>query len=94
MRKVEILAPAGNVEMARVAFENGADSVYVGLAGWSRRTREYELTFEEIKEIVDYAERVGKSVRVAMNTNFSSLEYPLLYLLLKNLRILGFPLLS
>lgn len=89
MRKVEILAPAGNVEMARIAFENGADSVYVGLAGWSRRTREYELTFEEIKDIVDYAERVGKTVRVAMNTNFSSLEYPLFVSAVKRLEDMG-----
>jgi len=74
-RKVFLLAPGGSLEMAEQAFVNGADGVYVGLYGWSRRTREYELKPESIKEIVELAGKMGKEVRVAMNTAFSSLEY-------------------
>ncbi|MGC8914593.1 MAG: peptidase U32 family protein [Thermosulfidibacteraceae bacterium] len=89
MRRIEILAPGGNIEMARLAFMNGANSVYVGLAGWSRRTREYELTFDEIREIVEIADKYGKTVRVAMNTNFSSLEYPIFVSAIRKLREIG-----
>lgn len=89
MKKVELLAPGGSKDMAIMAFENGADSVYVGLAGWSRRTREYELTFDEIAEIVKVADRFGKVVRVAMNTAFSSFEYPLFVSAVKKLFDIG-----
>ena len=30
MRKVELLAPAGDLEKLKIAFEYGADAVYIG----------------------------------------------------------------
>ena len=77
MVRPKLLAPGGNLEMARQAFLNGADSVYVGAKGWSRRTAEYELSDAEIAEIAELAGAMGKGVRVAMNTLFSSHELPL-----------------
>ena len=74
MVRPELLAPGGSLEMARQAFLNGADSVYVGAKGWSRRTVEYELEDQEIEAITRLALSMGKGVRVALNTLFSSAE--------------------
>jgi len=73
----KLLAPGGSLEMARQAFLNGADSVYVGAKGWSRRTAEYELEDAEIAAIAELASSMGKGVRVALNTLFSSGEFSL-----------------
>ena len=75
-RKVGLLAPGGSLEMAKASFNAGADAVYVGLYGWSRRTKEYELKIEDIAAICQEAQVRNKEVRVALNTAFSSLEYP------------------
>src|ERR1035437_2611833 len=40
---VELLAPAGNLEMVKAAVENGANAIYVGARGWSRRRGVSEL---------------------------------------------------
>ena len=45
----EILAPAGSLEMAIAALDAGADAVYAGPKGWSRRPMESEVTEEEIE---------------------------------------------
>jgi len=61
------MAPGGTLDMAISAFEHGADSVFVGPKGWSRRPASDELTDAEIEELVRYGNRHGKDVRVAIN---------------------------
>ena len=39
MKKVELLAPAGSFEKAKIAFLYGADAVYCGTASLSLRSR-------------------------------------------------------
>ena len=39
MKKVELLAPAGSYEKAKIAFLYGADAVYAGTSSLSLRTR-------------------------------------------------------
>ena len=39
MKKVELLAPAGSFEKAKIAFLYGADAVYCGTASLSLRKR-------------------------------------------------------
>lgn len=48
----EILAPAGSLEMAIAAIDAGADAVYAGPKGWSRRPMESEVTDDEIQEMI------------------------------------------
>ena len=38
MKKVELLAPAGSFEKAKIAFLYGADAVYCGTSSLSLRT--------------------------------------------------------
>jgi len=74
----KLLAPGGTKEMALLALEAGADAVYVGAMGWSRRPPEDELTDEEIKEVYAVASDTGKEVKVALNTLPGPKEIPLL----------------
>lgn len=77
MNKVELLAPGGSIAMVRSVMENGADAVYVGPRGWSRRTAAYEITDEEIKECVAVVHHYNGRLRVAFNTLPKSDEIPL-----------------
>ena len=74
----ELLASGGTVEMARVVLDNGADAVYVGAKGWSRRRAQYEMDDGEVIASARYAQSLGKILRVAFNTLPSSSEIPLL----------------
>ena len=74
----ELLASGGTVEMARVVLDNGADAVYVGAKGWSRRREQYEMDDEEVIASARYARSLGKVLRVAFNTLPASNEIPLL----------------
>lgn len=74
----KLLAPGGTKGMALSVLEAGADAVYVGAMGWSRRPPEDELTDEEIKEVYEFALGLQKEVKVALNTLPGPKEIPLL----------------
>jgi len=74
----ELLASGGTVEMARVVLDTGADAVYVGAKGWSRRRAQYEMDDDEVIASARYARSRGKILRVAFNTLPASGEIPLL----------------
>ena len=66
MKKVELLAPAGSVDKAKIAFMYGADAVYAGTAKLSLRTRA-EMNSDTLEETISYAHSIGKKVYVALN---------------------------
>jgi putative protease len=74
---VMMMAPGGTTEMARLALREGAEAVYVGVVGWSRRGSEHELTDPEIRALIDWAGERGKEVRIVVNTQPSSTEIPM-----------------
>jgi putative protease len=65
---VELLASGGSFEMVKACADNGADAVYVGAYGWSRRRSMYEMDDDTIKRCADYLHDKGKKIRVAINT--------------------------
>ena len=75
---VELLAPAGNLEMAKAAVDSGANAVYVGARGWSRRRDAYELSDDQLHEAIAIVHGGGAKLRVAINTNMQSSELPAL----------------
>ncbi|MFQ5848734.1 MAG: peptidase U32 family protein [Candidatus Methylomirabilales bacterium] len=75
---VELLAPAGSVQMVEAVVENGASALYVGPRGWSRRRNAYELSDEALRESVQLAHAKGVKVRAAINTHPTSAELPVL----------------
>lgn len=48
---MELLSPAGNLEKLRYAFHYGADAVYIGLHGFSLRTRADNFGVEDFAEL-------------------------------------------
>lgn len=66
MKKVELLAPAGSLEKAKIAFMYGADAVYAGTSKLSLRTRA-EINSDTLEETIKYAHSIGKKVYVALN---------------------------
>ncbi len=66
MKIPELLAPAGSVEKAKVAFKYGADAIYAGTAKLSLRTRA-DMNSDTLEETIKYAHSIGKKVYVALN---------------------------
>lgn len=66
MKKIELLAPAGSLSKAKVAFMYGADAVYAGTSKLSLRSRA-EMDSDDLKDTIEYAHKLGKKVYVAMN---------------------------
>ena len=66
MKKIELLAPAGSFEKAKIAFLYGADAVYMGTSKLSLRTRA-EATDEDLIKTVEYAHSLNKKVYAAIN---------------------------
>jgi putative protease len=68
MEKVELLAPAGNLEKLKIALAYGADAVYGGTSTFSLRIRSgKEFDMDSFKEGIDYAHSLGKKVYVTVN---------------------------
>ena len=67
MKKVELLAPAGNLEKLKVALTYGADAVFIGGKEFSLRSKASNFSLEEIKEGCEFAHRLGKKIHVTCN---------------------------
>ncbi len=79
MKRVEILAPAGNMDSFYAAINAGADAVY--LAGKSFGARAYAGNFEkeELIYALSYAHLLGVKVYLTVNTLLKEGEIGLLY---------------
>ena len=65
--KVELLAPAGNLEKLKIAYLYGADAVYAGGKKFSLRARASNFSNEDIKEAAVFAKSLGKKLYITMN---------------------------
>src|SRR5262249_53368683 len=57
------------------ALAAGANSVYVGPRGWSRREAAYELTHDQVLEAVERAHDHGARLRVALNVDIDPADH-------------------
>ena len=66
MNKVELLAPAGSFEKAKIAFLYGADAIYCGTSSLSLRTRA-DMNNDNLADTIRYAHSINKKVYVTLN---------------------------
>lgn len=67
MKKIELLAPAGDLERLKIAVLYGADAVYLGGKQFSLRSRASNFGLKEIAEGVAFAKEHGAHVHVTVN---------------------------
>ena len=67
MRKTELLAPAGSLEVLKTAVVYGADAVYIGGEAFGLRAKAHNFSMEEMKEGVRFAHARGARVYVTAN---------------------------
>lgn len=65
--KVELLAPAGDLERLKIAIIYGADAVYIGGEIFGMRTAAKNFSKEDMIEGVNFAHERGKRVFVTVN---------------------------
>ena len=75
MKKIELLAPAGDLEKLKWAINYGADAVYIGGKSFSLRANATNFTLEEIKEGVKYAHENNAKVYVTVNIVFHEEDF-------------------
>ena len=89
MNKVELLAPAGDLERLKWAVLYGADAVYLGGQKFSLRANAKNFSIDEIKEGVEYAHEHNVKVYVTVNILFHEDDFTDLIEYLKDLSNIG-----
>ncbi len=69
MKKVELLAPAGNPEKLKYALNYGADAVYCAGERFGLRSGADNFSLEELKWASDYTHALGKKIYVTLNAS-------------------------
>ena len=72
----ELLLPVGNMAMCMAAVHHGADAIYVGVPFFNARGRSTDLSFEELKEMIDFCHLYGVKVNLAFNVVIFQHEFP------------------
>ena len=66
-RKIELLAPGGDVEAIKAAIVAGANAVYCGLDTFNARNRASNLSLDELNGVIRLAHEYGCEVFLTLN---------------------------
>lgn len=75
MKKIELLAPAGNMEALRAAIQNGADAIYLGGSMFGARASATNFDFDQMQAALNLAHGYGVKIYVTMNTLIKDNEF-------------------
>nr|CAA6808718.1 MAG: Related to collagenase [uncultured Thiotrichaceae bacterium] len=84
-RKIELLAPGGDVEAIKAAVIAGANAVYCGLDKFNARNRASNLSFDELTGVIRLAHKYDCEVFLTINVVILEQELPTLIKLLNRL---------
>ena len=68
MKKIELLAPVGNMDSLKASVMAGCDAVYLGGKNFGARAFSKNFTNDEIVEAINYCHLYGVKVYVTVNT--------------------------
>ena len=88
MRKLELLAPAKNLECGIAAIEHGADAVYIGAPRFGARSAAGN-SVQDIEQLCLFAHRFGAKVYATVNTLLHDDEVSDAFLLMDDLKLVG-----
>lgn len=84
-RKIELLAPGGDVEAIKAAIVAGANAVYCGLDTFNARNRAANLSFDDLCGVLRLAHQYECEVFLTLNVVILEHELPALFKLLNQL---------
>lgn len=89
MKKVELLAPAGNMECLETALRFGADAVYLAGKSFGLRAFAGNFSMEALQEALAKAHGQGKRIYVTVNALLYNEEIPAVEAYLQALKEIG-----
>lgn len=84
-RKIELLAPGGDVDAAKAAIAAGADAIYCGLDRFNARNRAENIGFDDLNGIIRLAHSHDCEVFLTLNILIVEQELPALIQLLNRI---------
>lgn len=72
--RVELLAPAGDMDTLRIAVKNGADAVYFGARSFNARAKASNFDDDQLAEAVDFLHAHSARAYLAINTLIADTE--------------------
>ncbi|MCP3871610.1 MAG: U32 family peptidase [Desulfobacteraceae bacterium] len=84
-RKIELLAPGGDIDSVKAAIVAGADAIYCGLNKFNARNRATNIDLEDLNGILNLAHRHNCKVFLTLNIIIVGSEIPFLISLLNKL---------
>src|SRR5674476_97461 len=75
-RKIELLAPGGDIDSIKAAIAAGADAVYCGLDKFNARNRAVNISFENLQGIIRLAHQNNCCIFLTLNIIVVENEIP------------------
>jgi putative protease len=84
-RKIELLAPGGDIDSIKAAIAAGADAIYCGLNKFNARNRATNIDLEDLNGIINLAHENNCKVFLTLNIIIVESEFPYLINLLNKI---------
>jgi len=85
VKRIELLAPGGDINSIKAAILAGADAVYCGLNRFNARNRAENISFDDLQGILRFAHNKNCRVYLTLNIIIFESEFPALLKLLNQL---------